>query len=456
MLAASVSGEIFASPSAKQIICAIRLSSYPGEAMHVRRTTITQLSVVDDSKSSSLRTVPSRKDVLVIINNYTGDRLNFGLAIEKARAEGITVESVIVADDVSLLHSDSESSSLVGPRGLAGNILVCKILGALAERGSSLENLKQVGDTIVAHLASIGVGLEHCHVPGTITRSNLGNDECEVGLGLHNEQGVRRVKMSSWGLDSAAVKLVDEMVGKVLRSRGVVDGGRDNFISEGDNTVLFVNNLGGMSQLEMGALITDILARLGACISSTFRLFYTEYFPCLALSDIHPVRIYCSSYMTSLNAPGFSLSLLNVSAIHRVLRFASSALVRQVDILQLLDDPTEAHSWVGVRRFWHSDGQRDLREHEQGAEKILRSMTSQPHDFERTSKVQDEDGLTGPPATAYWQQADISPERVEYGIIGACRALLAEESVLTEYDTIVGDGDCGTTFARGAKGDYLF
>ncbi|KAF9072416.1 hypothetical protein BDP27DRAFT_1418040 [Rhodocollybia butyracea] len=409
LLAASVSGEIFASPSAKQILSTIRLAAYEGEEPHSKR-------VADKAPPPK----PHRKDVLVIINNYTGDRLNFGLAIEKARAEGIRIDSVVVADDVSLLHS--EESSLVGPRGLAGNILVCKILGALAERGSSLENLKRVGDAVVTHLASIGVGLEHCHIPGNPISSvtTMGDEECEVGLGLHNEPGVRRVEMKD------PAKLVDELVGKILRSRGVVDGGRDSFVQEGDITVLFVNNLGGISQLEMGAILSDVLARL-------------------ALSDIHPVRVYCSSFMTSLNAPGFSISLLNVSRVHLAPR--SSALHNPVDILQLLDDPTEAHSWLGLRRFWPSDGQRNWQADLRTTERLLDRMQTLSPD----AGVKQSTNSLSSASAAYWHQADISPERVTEGILCACRALLREEKLLTEYDTIVGDGDCGTTFSRGAK-----
>ncbi|KAJ4490735.1 DAK1/DegV-like protein [Lentinula aciculospora] len=408
MLAASVSGEIFASPSANQILSMIRLAAYAGEDTHPRRNIITDRSAIH---------IPHRKDVLVITNNYTGDRLNFGLAIEKARAEGIRVESVVVTDDVSLLHS--ESTGLVGPRGLAGNILVCKILGALAERGSSLENLKRAGDTVVSQLASIGVGLEHCHIPGNVNSSGatMGEAECEVGLGLHNEPGVRRMEMRD------SLKLIDEMIGKILRSRGVVDGGRDSFVQEGDITVLFVNNLGGMSQLEMGAIMTDILARL-------------------ALSDIHPLRIYSSSFMTSLNAPGFSISLLNVSAVHRAPR--SPAIHQPIDILGLLDDPTDAHSWIGLRCFWPSDGRRDSSGHNRATEKVLDLMSFSGG----ISKAQDEKPSV---ETTYWHQADVSPVRVKEGIISACKAVLREEALLTEYDTIVGDGDCGTTFSRGAK-----
>ena len=110
------------------------------------------------------------KDVLVIISSYPGDRLNFGLAIEKALASStIRIESVVAADDVSHLrpHYDFNSRSrLVGARGLVGKILVCKIFSTLVERGESLARIKQMGDAVVGSLASLGAGLEHCHVPG--------------------------------------------------------------------------------------------------------------------------------------------------------------------------------------------------------------------------------------------------------------------------------------------------
>lgn len=218
MLSASVSGDIFASPSAKQILAAIRFAAGA-----------------------------KPRDVLVIINNYTGDRLNFGLAIEKARVEGLRVDSVVVADDVSSVRSDS----LVGPRGLAGNILVCKILGALAEQGADLDLLKTVGEALVHNLFSIGVGLEHCHVPGRAkeTVPPLGEDVCEIGLGLHNEPGVRKHKLDS------AEDLIRNMLNLIIQSK--------DRIHEDDEVVLFMNNLGGISQLEMGALLDEVLEQLG-------------------------------------------------------------------------------------------------------------------------------------------------------------------------------------------------
>ncbi|KAF5372202.1 hypothetical protein D9758_005026 [Tetrapyrgos nigripes] len=390
MLAASVSGDIFASPSSKQIAYALRLATFTGT----------------DPNTPS-------KDVLAIINNYTGDRLNFGSAIEKAKADGLMVESVVVADDVSLLHSPgNEGAKVVGPRGLAGNILVCKILGALAERNATLGRVKEVGDTVVGSLASIGVGLEHCHVPGRDRNGSvLGETECELGLGLHNEPGAERKELGD------AERLVNEMIDKILESRGS-ESDSSRFVEKDDKTVLFVNNLGGMSQLEMGAVLKDVS-------------------DCLEHRGICPRRVYLSSFMTSLNAPGFSIHLLNVSSIYRSLANGRGDL----DILQLLDDPTDAHSWVGVRRFWPGSGQN-------------RDYASEEKDTAHTLYLSHDEvhlSLNDAAERRFWGVADISSEAVKRGILRACRAVLEVEKDMTEFDTIVGDGDCGETFAMGAK-----
>ncbi|KAG5219949.1 DEAH-box ATP-dependent RNA helicase [Salix suchowensis] len=188
------------------------------------------------------------KDVLVIINNYTGDRLNFGLAIEKAHIlwPKTRIESVVVADDVSLLGTPSA----VGPRGLAGNILVCKILGAYAEKGNNLFTVKTIGDAVVNNMFSIGVGLEHCHVPGR---------KCEIGLGLHNEAGVKKAEIkSAEGLIAEMVELL------VCYGHHGVGGGDSTGGERRDEYAVFVNNLGGMSQLEMGAILDETLTQFGA------------------------------------------------------------------------------------------------------------------------------------------------------------------------------------------------
>ncbi|KAJ8079298.1 hypothetical protein PM082_021800 [Marasmius tenuissimus] len=376
MLTASVSGDIFASPSAKSIGTTIQLAFHEGKET-------------------------AKKDVLAIINNYTGDRLNFGLAIEKARASGINVESVVVADDVSLLRSDT--SSVVGPRGLAGNILVCKILGAAAERGMSLKEVKELGDAVVGNLRSVGVGLDHCHVPGRAKpgagkegEARMTEDEMEVGLGLHNEPGVERK------LIGTPEDLLIEMIDKVLFPLGH-DPETQGFVGEGDESVLFVNNLGGMSQLEMGGVVKDVID-----------LFERR--------SISPSRVLCSSYMTSLNAPGFSISLLNVSAVRR-------SISAEVDLLALISDPTDAVAWTGST---------NTDRHSEEADITLISSDSPSADLLSSAPVD-------------WQTLDISASRVKAAITTACSAVLEAEKDLTHFDTIVGDGDCGETFARGAR-----
>ncbi|KAJ3508495.1 hypothetical protein NLJ89_g5724 [Agrocybe chaxingu] len=414
MLSAAVCGEVFASPSAKQIGCAIALASAGEQRSECEETA---------------------RDVLVVINNYTGDRLNFGLAIEKARVwlAPRRIESVVVADDVSRLPSylsDSEADNttepLVGARGLAANILVCKLLGSLAYAGAPLSVVKYFGDAVVAHLATVGVGLEHCHIPGHDIPSNekgLGVKECEVGLGLHNEAGVKRKALGR------AETLVDEIIGMILGSK---EGGfvrlhgmsGEEAEESRDEVVLFVNNLGGMSQLEMGALVDDVLTRL-------------------ALSQIYPHRIYSSAYMTSLNAPGFSISLLNVSHVqrtyltqlqHKIKTNSEFASYSTINVYDLLDSPTDAPSWVAARAHW---------------------PTKQPPANFKADIAQQILGSPPTPVRATvrekWKGRAAGNEVIEGALRGACKKVLAVEAELTSFDTIVGDGDCGTTFARGAK-----
>ncbi|XP_006456987.1 hypothetical protein AGABI2DRAFT_229242 [Agaricus bisporus var. bisporus H97] len=376
MLSACVSGEIFASPSSKQILNTIRLAALGGGL-----------------------TPSMKRDVLVIINNYTGDRLNFGLAIEKAKVlyPDVNVASVVVSDDVSLLNSPATQA--VGPRGLAGNILVCKLLGALAETGANLQTIQSYGDAVVGDLSSIGVALEHCHVPGREGNlETMADGECEIGLGLHNEAGVSRRKMG--GVKS----VIQEMIEMIVNSKA-----NSSLVQREDGFVLFVNNLGGISQLEMGALLSDLVDELD---ERGQRLR----------------RIYLSSFMTSLNAPGFSASLLNTSAVDR--KLASNGL--SINTYDLLDAPTEAHSWLSVHQHW--DKVPDPR----NAHKHILDMNDY---FPRNAPRDEKSNKTS---------SSQLPTTIKFALQSACFAVLKVEKELTEYDTVAGDGDCGHTFAAGA------
>jgi dihydroxyacetone kinase len=163
MLSAAVCGSIFASPPPSTILAALRAISSPA-------------------------------GTLMIVTNYTGDRLTFGIAAEKARAEGMRIEMVVVGDDTAL---PSTGRNTAGRRGLCGTILVHKITGALAEMGKSLEEITQMANKIVTRIGTMSVSLSPCCLPGNLPSFTLAEDEVELGLGIHGEAGTQTIKMAS-------------------------------------------------------------------------------------------------------------------------------------------------------------------------------------------------------------------------------------------------------------------
>lgn len=167
MLSAAVCGEVFTSPSADAVLAAIRATAGPHGA-------------------------------LLIVKNYTGDRLNFGLAAELARAEGIPVEIVVVADDVSLRALTERGRR----RGIAGTVLVHKLAGAAAERGLTLAQVAAAANAAAARLGTMGVALDGCTMPGAEQSGfRLADHEIELGLGIHGERACsarRRCRPTRW------------------------------------------------------------------------------------------------------------------------------------------------------------------------------------------------------------------------------------------------------------------
>ncbi len=176
MLSAAVAGDVFTSPSPDAVLAAIRATAGPAGAV-------------------------------LIIKNYTGDRLNFGLAAELARAEGIPVATVVVADDVAL----AASAGHAGRRGLAGTILVHKIAGAVAELGATLTAVVDAARTAAGAVRTMGLALSPCTVPAAGRPGfTLADTEIELGLGIHGEPGVRR------GPLEPADVLVDRLLDAIL------------------------------------------------------------------------------------------------------------------------------------------------------------------------------------------------------------------------------------------------
>ncbi|KAK1222254.1 hypothetical protein PQX77_014887 [Marasmius sp. AFHP31] len=381
-LSASVSGDTFASPSAKQVLGAIRK-------------------------------VHSNKGIVVIITNYTGDNLHFGLAAQQARASGVENIAILpVGDDVSVGRT---KGALVGRRALAGTILVCKILGAASELSLSFPSVLRLGQTVTSSLVSIACTLGHCHVPGRDNSqySVIQPGIIEIGLGLHNEPGAFVVEQPP--PDKLIARMLDLCMNQDDKERAFVPFtyGESSKPGAGDEVVLFVNNMGGMSVLEMYAVVDEAIAQLEKL-------------------NIRVRRSYCGSFMTSLNAPGFSITLWNLTHNSRLVTALEKEEELKPDVsflLSLVDAPHGAASWPSSALVHHDDDKRTREE------KFVK--------FE-------EETIKEPP-TGSTRQIFVNPAKLRSIIHTAALEVFAAEPDLTKWDTIVGDGDCGETCANGAK-----
>ncbi|HEY5877892.1 MAG TPA: dihydroxyacetone kinase subunit DhaK, partial [Nakamurella sp.] len=190
-------------------------------------------SPTPDQVLAATQAVDGGAGVLHIIKNYTGDVLNFETAAELAAAEDIEVSSVVVDDDVAV----KDSTWTAGRRGVGGTVLLEKIAGAAAARGDDLAAVTAIARRLNAQARTMGMALTPCTVPHSGEPSfTLAEDEMEIGIGIHGEPGRERVKLAP----------ADEIVATLLGS--VVD---DLPFADGDNTLLFVNGMGGTPQIEL-------------------------------------------------------------------------------------------------------------------------------------------------------------------------------------------------------------
>lgn len=254
----------------------------------------------------------------MILANYTGDVLNFGMAVEKARAMGKKIAMVVVGDDVGVGRS---KSGKVGRRGLSGQAFVVKICGALAEAGTDLDEIERVGQLVADNLISLGASLGRVHVPGKALAEaeeedeRLGPGMVEIGMGVHNEPGCEQTKTDLPGL-------VKRMLAQMLDTRDADRGYLH--VKQSDQTLLLINNYGGVSNLELGAIVTEV----------TFQL-EKDYV-------IKPRRVIAGPIYGSLNGQGFGLSLL---------RLVETDLGPGKSMLDLFDAPAQATGWsANIRR----------------------------------------------------------------------------------------------------------
>jgi dihydroxyacetone kinase-like protein len=232
-------------------------------------------SPTPDPIIAATQAVDGGSGVLHIVKNYTGDVLNFETAADLAEAEGITVRTVIVDDDVAV----KDSLYTAGRRGVAGTVLVEKIAGAAAERGDSLDEVAAVAEKVVAQVRSMGVALTPSVVPHAGEPSfTLADDEIEIGIGIHGEPGRAKISLEP------ADQIVDRLLEPILE---------DLPFESGDDVLLFVNGMGGTPQIEL-----YILYRRAAEV--------------LAERGITVTRSLVGNYVTALEMQGASLTVLKL------------------------------------------------------------------------------------------------------------------------------------------------
>lgn len=336
MLTAAVAGDVFTSPSADAVLAAIRAVGGPAGAV-------------------------------LIVKNYTGDRLNFGLAAEMARAGGIPVEIVVVADDAAL----RDTVPVERRRGIAGTILVHKLAGAAAMRGLPLGDVAAIARAAAERVSSMGVSLGSCTLPSVGNPGFiLGEDEIEVGLGIHGEPGVRRM----------AIATADALVDLVINTIAA-----DGKIKRGDDVVLLVNGLGSTPPLELAILARAGIARLKD-------------------EGFTTIRAWAGTFLSALDMPGFSLSVMAVTPKD----------------LALLDVPVRTLAWPGGGLVNRGPIV---------ARQSTKTVASKGDDVNISRSGR--------------QLRDVFAR--------VARALIDAEDELARLDGISGDGDLGASMRRGAE-----
>src|SRR5690349_23736297 len=230
-------------------------------------------SPVPDQMLEATKNVDGGAGVLHIVKNYTGDVLNFEMAAELADAEGITVESVVVDDDVAV----QDSTYTAGRRGVGATVLVEKIAGAAADEGRTLPEVADVARRVNAGGRSMGVALTSCTVPTAGKPTfDLPDGQMEVGIGIHGEPGRRREPLAT------AAEIAEMLVGPIL---GDLD------FTGGDGVIAFVNGMGGSPLIELYIVYHEVAAILGK-------------------AGIPIARSLVGPYITSLDMAGCSVTLL--------------------------------------------------------------------------------------------------------------------------------------------------
>ncbi len=263
MLDAAVAGAVFTSPTPDQIL-------------------------------EGIRAIATDAGVLMVVKNYTGDVMNFEMAADMAELEGIPVKHVVTNDDVAV----KDSLYTIGRRGVAGTVFVHKIAGAKAEQGASLDEVQAVAQKVIDNVRTMGAAITPCTVPAAGKPGfELGEDEMEVGIGIHGEPGTHREKVRP--ADEVAGHLLDQILGDI------------DYV--GHEVAVMVNGSGATPLMELFIInnhVADVLAEKRVKVYKTF----------------------VGEYMTSIEMQGFSISLLRLDD----------------EMKQLLDAPANTPAWKEV------------------------------------------------------------------------------------------------------------
>lgn len=231
-------------------------------------------SPTPDKIFAGIQAVAAGKGVLCIVKNYSGDVMNFEMAIDMAQDENIEADYVVVNDDVAV----KDSLYTTGRRGVAGTVLVQKIAGAKAEQGASLAEVKAAAEKVIANVRTMGMAISPCTVPAAGKAGfELADDEVEYGIGIHGEPGTTREKIST--ADETARKLLDNILADL------------DF--KGQEVVVMVNGMGATPLMEL-YIINN---------------FVQEY---LREQGVKVYDTMVGEYMTSIEMAGFSLTLLRL------------------------------------------------------------------------------------------------------------------------------------------------
>lgn len=391
MLSGAILGNVFASPSVSQILAAIRA--------------VTRVN--DDSSECD-------GGCLLIVKNYTGDRLNFGMACELANAEGRKTAMVVVDDDCAL----PRKKGVTGSRGLAGTVFVHKIAGAAAEQGLSLSKVQEVAQTVIGKIGSLGVSFESVTLPDAdCVNDRLKGEVMEVGLGIHGEAGIRQseflpvqdiAKLMVQTIVDFGFDCTDASSANTTTTSGEqIYSSSLGYLKAGDKIVIMVNNLGGTSNFEMHILVETIV-----------KMLESEPYQCKV------VAVYNGSFMTSFNMHGASLSILSLD--------------NDGVLENYLKEQALAPAWDNSVEYYDHNNE----------EKIRPSLIEVPEVIVDTAAEQT--ALSTNYAKVVTINIPNFSKRAYNAILAACDAIITNEPQLTRFDTIVGDGDCGQTFARGA------